>query len=91
MSLHTLDNRATAAHAAAVYNHVTGGRITDSGTPATSVVVYADARAAALTAHAVATVLHDLSARIVGDGLDGPGAADLLSARAAEIRPDSDV
>ena len=91
MSIHTLDNRATAAHAATVYNHVTGGRITDSGTPATSVVVHADAHAAALTAQAVATVLHDLSARIVDDGLEGASAADLLSARAAEITPAVDV
>ena len=85
MSSFILDNRATAAHAASVYNHVTGGRITDSGTPATSVVVHADAYAASLTARAVATMLHDLSARIVDDGLDGPGAADLLAAQATQI------
>ena len=91
MSRHTLDNRATAAHAATVYNHVTGGRITDSGTPATRVVVHADAYAATLTAHAVATVLRDLSARIVDEGLDGASAAGLLTARAVEIAPARDV
>ena len=91
MSSYTLDNRATAAHAATVYNHVTGGRITDSGTPATSVVVHADAYAATLTAQAVATVLHDLSARILDNGLDGPSAADLLATRAAQIAPAEDV
>ena len=86
MSSHTMDNRATAAQAATVYNHITGGRITDSGTPATSVVVHADAYAFTLTARAVATVLHDLSARIVDDGLDGPSAADLLTASGHEQR-----
>ena len=91
MSSRTLDNRATAAHAATVYNHVTGGRITDAGTPATSVVVHAYAYASTLTAEAVATVLHDLSARIVDDGLDGASAADLLTARAAEIKSAVDV
>ena len=91
MSNYTLDNRATAAHAATVYSHITGSRITDSGTPATSVVVHADAYAATLTARAVASVLQDLSARIVADGLDGASAADLLRARAAEITPADDV
>lgn len=91
MSSFTLDNRATAAHAASVYTHVTGGRITDSGTPATSVVVHADAYSARLTARAVATVLQDLSARIVDDGLDGASAADLLTARAAAIAPTAEI
>jgi hypothetical protein len=33
MSSHTLDNRATAARAATVYNQVPDGRINDAGTP----------------------------------------------------------